>query len=61
VGDKDAEDILDFGGRVGARVVEESVAVIVGVRAEVVGVFLSVLAGGLLKMVGEGESAPLRC
>lgn len=40
MGDEDAEDFLDFGGRVGARIVEERVAVVLGVGAEVVGVFL---------------------
>lgn len=38
--DEDAEDFLDAGCVVGAGVVEEGVAVALGVCAEVVGIFL---------------------
>lgn len=58
VGDEDAEDFLDLGGGVGARVVEERGAVVLRVCEEVVGVFLGVLAFG--RMVG-GKNIPVRC
>jgi len=42
--DEDLEDLLDLGGVMRACVVEEGIAVVFGVCAEMVGVFLCVLA-----------------
>lgn len=44
MGDEDAKDVLEFWRAVGASVVEERIAVIVCGGAEMVGVFLGVLA-----------------